>query len=97
MQSPGVMSATRPPLAAMIRPIRSTAGSNVACPVPAASRSAFRPVMPAGSRTRPISAATRAGEVVVSSQGSPGRMTSPPISWASPVPSLRRSSPAQVP
>ena len=97
MQSPGVMSATRPPLAAMIRrdPLDRRVERGV--PGPAASRSALRAVIPAGSRTRPISRGERAGEVVVSSQGSPGRMTSPPISWASPVPSLRRSSPAQVP
>ena len=86
MQSPGVMSATEPPLAAMIRATRSTAGSNVALPIVPPSRSFFRAAIPAGSRVRPISPATRDGEVVASSQGRPGRSTSPPISWTMPVP-----------
>ena len=80
MQSPGVMSLTRPPLAAMISATLSSAGVKVASPAVLASRSAFRAAIPPGSRTRAISAAMRVGEPVDSSHGRPGRRTSPPIS-----------------
>jgi hypothetical protein len=91
MQSPGVMAATGPPLAAMIAATRSTAWSKVFRPVVLASRSALRAAIPAASRARPISPASLARTGVVSSQGRPGRITSPPISWATPAPSLERS------
>jgi hypothetical protein len=91
------MSATRPPLAAMITATRSSAGMNVDFPTVPDSRSACRPAIPAGSRVRPISAAIRLGQVVSSSQAIPGRITSPLISWARPVPSPWCSSPPREP
>ena len=90
MQSPGVMSLTRPPLAAMTRAARSIAGPNVDVPTVLVSRSSFRAAIPAGSRVRAISSATRTGDAVASSQGSPGRRMSPPISWTMPIPSTLR-------
>ena len=88
------MAATVPPLAAMITATRSSARSKVFRPVVLASRSAVRAVIPAGSRTRPISSARPTGAGVVSSQGRPGRITSPPISCVMPAPSrmCRRAS-----
>ena len=81
------MSPTPPPLAAMISAIRSIAGRRVASPTRLVVRTALSSAIPAASRTRAISSATRTGEAVASSQGRPGRRTSPPSSWSSPRPS----------
>jgi hypothetical protein len=53
MQSPGVMSATSPPLVASITAIRSTAGSNVAFPTVACLHSSRRAAIPMCQTCRP--------------------------------------------
>ena len=63
-----VMSAATPPLAAMMTATRCNASRVVASPTGLASQRAARPVSPAGSRVRAISAASRLGVAVVSSQ-----------------------------
>ena len=86
-----VMSAARPPLAAMMTATRCNASRVVASPTGLASQRAARPVSPAGSRVRAISAASRLGVAVVSSQLTPGRITSAQISDSSPVVTTRPS------
>lgn len=68
----------------MMTAIFSTAGSNVDFPTAAVLARSRRAAIPSGSRIRSISTANLAGAGVVSSQASPGRMTSPPISWTMP-------------
>ena len=86
-----VMSATAPPLAAMMTATRCNASRVVASPTGLASQRAARPVSPAGSRVRAISAASRLGVAVASSQPMPGRITSAQISDSSPVVTTRPS------
>ena len=73
----------------MISATRSSAGA--ARGLPDRRRPAQHPAgrrTPAGSRIRAISSARRAGGGVASSQARPGRITSAPISWAMPRPSM---------
>ena len=80
-----------PPLAAMMTATRCRAVRVVDSPTGLASQRAARPVSPAGSRVRAISAASRFGVAVVSSQPMPGRITSAQISDSSPVATTRPS------
>ena len=86
-----VMSAAMPPLAAMMTATRCRAVRVVDSPTGLASQRAARPVSPAGSRVRAISAASRFGVAVVSSQPMAGRITSAQISDSSPAVTTRPS------
>ena len=85
-QSPVVMSATAPPLAAMMTAIRCSATRVVDSPTGLAWHRAVSSANPTGSRVRAISAASRFGVAVVSSQARPGRITSAHINDSRPVP-----------
>jgi len=82
-----VMSVTVPPLAAMMAAIRCNATRVVDSPTGLASQRAVSSANPLGSRVRAISAASRVGVAVVSSQARPGRITSAQINDSRPVPS----------
>ncbi len=86
MQSPTVMSATAPPLAAMMTATRCRATRVVDSPTGLAWHRAVSSANPTGSRVRAISAASRFGVAVVSSQARPGRSTSAHINDSRPVP-----------